>query len=252
MEINEEWFEEGEPIMFFDNIQIAYLEETKSRTNARGGTGNQVFIKWEDTKGMDIQLSEGVVSKMGLSLLSNSKIFSKKSNIVPIPYTEKVESYEEDGNWYLSLRHKLLSAPYVYKNGIKITDFRYRNEMVGNEEKGKILINEKCDESSEYYVYYEYEYTGQTENLQIGQRLVKGFLSLTGRMRIKDDQSGKETTCLVEIPKVELMSDLTLRLGSEVSPALYNFYLRAHPVGDRGNQYVCKITLLDKDIDSDI
>jgi hypothetical protein len=71
-------------------------------------------------------------------------------------------------------------------------------------------------------------------------------------MRVKDDQNGKETTCLVEFPKVELMSDLTMRLGNNISPYVYGFQLQAHPVGERGNQYVCNFTLLDRDIDSDI
>lgn len=251
MEINGKWFKEGEPIIFFDKIQIAYLDEQKRRTAAKGGYGNATLIKWEDTTGMGIQLSEGIISKVGLSILSNSKILSKDNTIITIPYSEELESFKEDGQYYLQLKYSPMKKPYVYRNGEQITDI----DSV-SEETGKILINNVDDEAEieppKYSVYYEYRYFGNTKNLCIGQRLVRGFLSLTGRMRLKDDQSGKETTCLIEIPKVELMSDLTMRLGSGVSPYMYGFNLQAHPVGERGNQYVCKFTMLDEDIDSDI
>lgn len=255
MEVNKEWFEEGEPLIFFDKLQIAYLDEQKRRTEAKGGYGNATLVKWEDTTGMNIQLSEGVISKMGLSILSNSKILSQDNSTITIPYSEEGESVKEsDNKYYLYLRHEIAKdkKPYVYRNGKKIKGFNYGNFN----SKGRILINNVNDEAEidppKYTVYYDYKYTGNAENLCIGQRLVRGFLSLTGRMRLKDDQSGKETTCLVEFPKVELMSDLTMRLGSGVNPCVYGFNLRAHPVGERGNQYVCKFTMLDEDIDSDI
>lgn len=255
MEINGEWFQGGEPIIFFDKLQIAYLDEQKKRTAAKGGYGNATLVKWEDTTGMGIQLSEGVISDVGLSILSNSRILSQDKNTILIPYSETLESEKEGANVYaLSLKHSPVNenAIYLYRNGKKISSFGYET----NNSKGKILINNVDDEAEieppVYTVYYDYKYTGNANNLCIGQRLVRGFLSLTGRMRLKDDQSGKETTCLIEIPKVELMSDLTMRLGSGVSPYVYGFNLQAHPVGERGNQYVCKFTMLDEDIDSDI
>ena len=88
MEINGEWFEQDEPIISFDKIQIAYLNEQKRRTSARGGYHNQTFITWEDTTGMTIQLSEGVISKTGLALISNSSILKKNNQTIVIPDSE--------------------------------------------------------------------------------------------------------------------------------------------------------------------
>ena len=252
MKMGKKTFEEGEPLLFFDKIQIAYLDEQKHRTAAKGGYGNQSFVRWEETTGMGIQLSEGVISDMGLSILSNSQILTEDNTTILIPYSENLESVKENGEYYLYLKYNPESSLYVYRNGKNITNFNL--EIENN--KGKILVNNIDDEAEieppKYNVYYEYKYTGNTNNLCIGKRLVRGFLSLTGRMRLKDDQSGKETTCLIEIPKVEIMSDLTMRLGSGVSPYMYGFNLQAHPVGERGNQYVCKFTMLNEDIDSDI
>ena len=44
MEINGEWFEEGRPLLYFDKIQIAYLDEQKKRTAAKGGYGNATLV----------------------------------------------------------------------------------------------------------------------------------------------------------------------------------------------------------------
>ena len=160
MEVNGEWFEEGEPLIFFDKIQIAYLNEQKKRVAAKGGYGNATLVKWEDTTGMGIQLSEGVISKMGLSILSNSKILSEDKTLVNIPYSENLESEKEDGKYYLNLRHNISGSPYIYRNGEKITDFNYGNFN----SKGKILINNVDDdaeiESPIYTVYYDYTYQG--------------------------------------------------------------------------------------------
>ena len=250
MEINGEWFEAGEPIISFDKIQIAYLNEQKRRISATGGYHNQTLITWEDTLGMGIQLSEGVISKTGLALISNSNILRQENARIVVPYSEILESEKENGKWVLNVRHPLGTKPYIRRNGEKITDF----ECKANEKK--ITINNVQDDADidppQYLVYYDYIYNGGASKMCIGQKLVHGFLSLTGRMRLKDDQSGKETTCLIEIPKVQLMSDLTMRLGSATNPYVYGFQLQAHPVGDRGHQYVCKFTMLEEDIDSDI
>ena len=250
MEINGEYFERNEPLISFDKIQIAYLNEQKRRTSARGGYHNQTLVNWEDTTGMSIQLSEGVISKTGLALISNSGILREEEAVIIIPYSETLESDKEDGKWVLNVRYPIEQSLYIRRNGQKITDFDWQQQTK------KITINNVQDDAEIeppiYTVYYDYIYNGDANNMCIGQKLVKGFLTLTGRMRLKDDQSGKETTCLIEIPKVQLMSDLTMRLGSEVSPYVYGFNLQAHPVGERGNQYVCKFTMLDRDIDSDI
>lgn len=252
MEINGEFYEENEPIISFDKIQVALLDEQKKRVTAKGGYGNKTLILWEDTTGMNIQLSEGVISKTGLSILSNSKMLKKSDKKIKIPFSEILESEKSsDNKYYLTLKH-ICENPFVYRNGKKVTNFSYKNENG----KCKILLNNvKDDEEIEppiYTVYYDYIYENNFENLYIGDRAIKGFLSMTGRMRVKDDQSGKETTCLITFPKIQLMSDLTMRLGNNVNPYIYGFNILALPVGERNHQYVCYYTFLDKDIDSDI
>lgn len=48
-------------------------------------------------------------------------------------------------------------------------------------------------------------------------------LKLTAKMRLKDDTDGHTTTGILEIPNVKLVSDLSMRLGSDVVPVVSTF-----------------------------
>jgi hypothetical protein len=62
-------------------------------------------------------------------------------------------------------------------------------------------------------VDYSYAYDKNTQIITIGQPLTTGFLTLSGRSRIKDDITGQTHTVILCIPKLKLMSDLSMRLG---------------------------------------
>lgn len=251
IEINGEPYEKNEPIISFDKIQIALLSEGKDRRTAQGGLGNQSLIFWEDTTEIDFQFSEGIISKPGIGILSNSQILRKNNEPLILPCNEVLESDFEEGKYVLNTKRPLSGNVFVRRNGERFKDFTWENVGL----KGKILLNNVKDEEEgtlpQYVVYYDYEYDKGADICKIGQRAIKGFLSLTAKTRLKDDQSGKETTCFIEIPKIKLMSDLTMRLGSAVNPYVYGFNMTGFPVGERSSQYVCKITMLDRDIDCD-
>lgn len=87
--------------------------------------------------------------------------------------------------------------------------------------------------------------------IKIGDRLIKGYLSLQAKTRLKDDKNGQTITGILEIPKLKLMSDLSIRLGANMEPAMINFNAVGVPIGDRGENYVCNLCILNDDIDSD-
>ena len=92
IEINGVVFEENEPILTFDNIQLAPLSENKIRRSARGGKNNEELVYWENTTDVTFSLSEGVISKNGLAILSNSKLIKKENEIFSCPFREELES----------------------------------------------------------------------------------------------------------------------------------------------------------------
>ena len=71
------------------------------------------------------------------------------------------------------------------------------------------------------------------------------------RMMKPDDTTGQVVTGIIKIPKLKLMSDLSISLGAQASYAVGNFQAIGVPVGTRGSSYVSEFCLLETDIDSD-
>jgi hypothetical protein len=66
-------------------------------------------------------------------------------------------------------------------------------------------------------VDYWYDYKNNFSTFCVGKSLTNGYLSLVGKMRVKDD-TGKVKTGIIKIPKLRLMSDLSMRVGSDAIP----------------------------------
>lgn len=243
VEINGREYLENESIIKFDKIQLAPLTEGKTRVYASGGYGNERLVDWEDTKEITFILSEGVISKIGLALLSNSKLVKKeKGEIIYVPFNEALET-DEFGKTKTKYKPVKNNTLFIYDghNGEKIDKYVIEDNNITIDLPFRDII-----------IDYNFEYTKEAEVLSVGRRLINGYLKLDGKMRLKDDSSGHIKTGIIEIPKVKLMSDLSMRLGKDASPYVYQFQLAGLPVGARGNQYVCKIIMLDNEIDSDL
>lgn len=241
IEIGNKVIEEGEIILAFDNIQIAGLSEIKKYVSAQGGFDNRELVTWETTKELPLSFSQGIFSKRQLALLSNSKLIELEPNNSSILITNR-EYCESDENGKIILKQVPVGKTFVY------------NEETG--EKLEYTLSEKeITISNPYvnvYITYDSEYTNGGNIIKIGNRLFRGYLKLQAKTRLKEDISGRTVTGIFEIPKLKLMSDLSIRLGRTADPAIISFNAAGIPVGGRGASYVCNLYSLNDDIDSDI
>lgn len=81
---------------------------------------------------------------------------------------------------------------------------------------------------------------------------MNSFVSLEGRVKIKEDITGQVKTGIIKIPKLKLLSNLSIRLGRDAIPMVSNFNGVAVPVGERHQQFVMELHILEDDIDSDL
>ena len=237
IEINGRLYEEGETIISFDKIQISYLDEIKARTSAQGGFANTSLITWEKTSEINFSVSEGVVSKIGLALLSNSQL-EKNEDYIPLSYHQLIET---DENGEAILKYPPINPIFVYKEST--------GEKITFDIDGFILKT-----SSPYtnlVVDYNFEYTLTSSTMKIGERMINGYLKLEGKMRVKDDTDGKSKTAILIIPRIRLTSDLSIRLGKQANPVVSSFSFAGFPSDDRRNPQVAYIIYIDNDIDSD-
>ena len=241
IEVNGVQVEPGETIASFDKIQIANFQEIKNIASANGGWDNRAHIYWETTKEIKINFTQGVFSKTQLALMSNCQLVENEGEQV-IPINARQE-YESDDQGKIIIGRTLREPIFVYdKNtGKKITGWTATTDS--------ILLNEAY---KSVVVDYWYDYDNGCVTMTVGRPLTRGYLSLTGKMKVKDGVTGKVTTGIITIPKLRLMSDLSMRVGSDAIPQVGRLDAVAVPEGVRGQQKVMELTFLNDDIDADM
>lgn len=240
IEANGRTFKEGETIALFDKIQVSGLNEFRDYVAARGGYDNRAHVFWETTRKLQLTFSQGVFSTIQFGLLNNAKIIQvEEDNPILITKVEELES-NEVGNIYTS--EYAVDQIFVYdkSSGQSLHWWRV----------GSFL---KIDEAyTDVVVFYRYNYMGGGSIAKIGQRFINGFLELEGKTRVKDDTSGLVTTGIIKIPKLKLMSGLSIRMGAQANPVVGTFTAEGVPVESRRDSYVMEFDFLNNDIDSDM
>ena len=240
MEANGHSFQEGETIALFDRIQVAGLSELKDYVAARGGFDNRAHVYWETTKELQLTFSQGVFSTTQFGILNNTKVINiEEEEPVLITKVEELES-NEVGNIYTT--EEAIDQIFVYSkdSGEKLNWWKVGTFLKINEAFENVIV------------FYRYNYSGGASIAKIGQRFMTGFLELEGKTRVKDDTSGLVTTGIVKIPKLKLMSGLSIRMGAQANPVVGKFTAVGVPVESRHNSYVMEFEFLNNDIDSDM
>ena len=241
IEVSGTKIEAGETIASFDRIQIANFQEVKSVASANGGWDNRAHIFWETTKEVKINFSQGIFSKIQLALMTNAQLINNEGEqIIPI---NKREEFESDEHGKVVIGRTLREPVFVYDKatGKKITGWTSATDS--------ILLNEAY---KSVIVDYWYDYDNGCQIMAVGRPLTQGYLSLIGKMRVKDDITGKVKTGIIKIPKLRLMSDLSIRVGSDAIPQVGRLDAVAVPEGGRGQSKVMEIIFLNDDIDADM
>lgn len=241
IEMGDRRIEVGETIAVFDRIQIANFDEKKNFISANGGYDNRARVWWEETKEIRITLAQGVFSTAQMALMTNAKLLvNEGESIVKIHRRESLETNENgEGTTKFSLQEPIFV--YDKETGDKITDFTWQDNI--------IKINQVY---KEIVVDYNYNYDNKYSILSFGHGLTNGYLELEGKTRVKDDITGQVTTGIIKIPKLKLMSNLSMRLGQDAIPVLGRVDAIAVPTGERGHKKVMELIFLSDDIDSDM
>lgn len=240
IEVNGFSVEVGEVIAAFDKIQVAILDECKDFVTARGGYQNTPRVFWDTTKEIRLSLTQGVFSKLQLGLMINAKLVSQSSE-KPLLISNR-ERLESDENSIIWLKHQPIGKIFVYEtDGCKVNNFEVDEQ--------KITLPSSYHD---YIIDYQYDYDRNVTKMIVGQGLINGYLTLEGRTRVKDDKTGQTKTGILLIPKLKLVSDLSIKLGENAMPVVGRLDAIAYPTGVRGDSKAMELIFLDDDIDSDM
>lgn len=240
IEVNGKTFEPGETLAAFDRIQIANFQEIKKSVSAHGGWDDRGFVFWDSTKEVRVEFAQGIFSKTQLALLTAARLVEESQSQLPIVKRESLESNE---NGVITLSQPCVDPIYVYNAGtydkLSFTKLTSKTLQISTP-------------FTEVVVDYRYIYTNSTHTLIVGQPLTTGFLVLEGKTRVKDDITGQTHTGILQIPRLKLLSDLSMRLGKNATPVVGHLSATALPKGERRDTSVMNLVLLDDDIDSDM
>lgn len=274
LDIQGRHFDINETVLQFKTVELCTFKQNSSEAIASGGYLNSPLVIWQEDRELDFAITHGVLSPNSWAILSNSKLYSKECKSVG--YNETVQCVFDKNNCYADLKYIPNSS--LDKYGVQGNPeneplpmgrrpelplkplppdkeryiFCYDGETGAKILNFKILGNRLFFQAPHKKIFVDYTFDEKnTRQLVIGDRLNKCFLKLVGKMSLKDEETGKVSTVILEIPKIKLSSNLSVQLGRNSSTSIVSdFYFVGYPDDSlrRDKRHTCTITFLDDEM----
>ena len=245
MQFGSRKLEAGEPVLYFENIQIALLSEHATLVAARGGFENEPLVVWENREDTVFEFSNGTLNTTSFNLLLAADMISTNNDFA-VPYAETQDLEIDDKNQIILKYEPMLTKKsffYVYDYNNIQRRVRPKSIVGRIVTFGEGLVGKKvmCD--------YYFNYKSEALHYILGRERLSNTYSIEATFLMKDENEGLEHTGIIEMPKVHIMSNINLRMGERANPMVSTFKVVAMPErqGDR-DSVICKISYLDKDI----
>ena len=268
MQFGDRYIEADEPVLYFNNVNMSLLTEQNRPIFAKGGWGNMPHVIWDERSEVQFQMIEGVMSSVGMGILLSASVASQNSQ--PLYIHMKEGPKECSFNNVLDIKH--WPVPYPEK---KTFIFNYNNDAIQEKVYGrKYRTNPSIEEKNDYprleifsdkncehpiinggdfVIDYYYKYEDEALIYTVQKERFNGLFTLEAKFYSKDENEGNNYTNILYMPKVRIVSDISLRLGERADPTVSTFNIIGMPetVGEKKN-LIMEITRLDRDIDADI
>lgn len=268
MQFGSRYLEEGEPVLYFEKVNMAMLTEQSTPIMARGGWANLPHVIWEDRSEVQFSLTEGVMSKISMGILFSANVTDK-------PYGESILVPRREGPYDLDSDHQLFLDNWpVGVDKKKTFIYEYTRDVAQKKVYGKRIhgkmdpfdptlerpcvqvyedkeLTKLADSTKQYIVDYYYEYENEALIYNIQKERFNGLFTLEGKFYTKDENDGINYTNLIYMPKVRVMSDISLRLGERADPTVAVFNIIGMPENTISNKkgLILEVTSLSNDID---
>lgn len=272
MQFGSRYLEEGEPVLYFENVSLAMLTEHSKPIMARGGWANLPRVIWEDREATQFTLSEGVMSSISMGILLSATTTTPTKN-EPLLVNKREGPFELNDKHELFLEHWPVplekKKTFIFEHARDVAQrkvygkrvYDYADPFGKEDDKRPCLrvyedkkLTKLADLDKEYLVDYYYQYENEALIYTIQKERFNGLFSLEGKFYSKDENDGINYTNVLYMPKVRVVSDINLRLGERADPTVSVFNIIGMPENGGGNKksLILEITRLSEDIDGDI
>ena len=277
MQFGNRYIESQEPVLYFNNVNMSLLTEQDRPVFARGGWGNMPRVVWDERSEVQFQMIEGVMSSVGMSILLGANVLARQED-KPLYIHMKEGPMECSMNNVVQLKHWPAGMPEH-----KAFIFEYARDAIQQKMYGKFYISnsdqqklsneeitmndilprlaiykdKNCLEAAEndrkYVIDYYYKYEDEALSYLLERERFNGLFTLEAKFYSQDENEGNRYTNILYMPKVRIVSNISLRLGERADPTVSTFNIIGMPetVGEYKNLIV-DITRLGQDIDADI
>lgn len=220
MTVNGTFYDRDETVLFFDKVQLVQITQTVERYVAEGGKHNMGLIDWENTKEVQFQLKDGLTSYTGLNFITNS--LHRRGNIL---FPERVSTISNSMG-VCTLEHNLYEDKPFFINIIE-------NGFIKTRINGTLIDSKHIQLESEYSdtaCLIDYYYIIENKQLlSIGGENFQGYLRMTAKINAVEQEDGLQKQILFVMPKIKIMSNLDMVIGTKATPVVTNFMFNAFP-----------------------
>lgn len=238
------WLEKGEPILYFDHIQMSLLSENSRMIAARGGFDNEPRVIWENREDTVFQFTNGTLNQHSLALLLGAK-FAEEQPPVSIPFADKGFEVDESGKVYLTHTPDTSKKMFfyiedrdnlqvrIYPTSIVENVVTFENQYIGK----KIV--------ADYYFLYQNDILTYT----LTRERLANLYTVEATFYLKDENDGLLHSGLIRMPKAYIASNINLRMGERADPMVSTFNVIAMPDSQESDEnMICEIILFEDDI----
>lgn len=254
-------FEAGEPVLFFRNIQVALLSEDARMVAAQGGFLNQPRVIWEDRNNTTFQFSNGTLNPISLNLLIEANVIHKEKTLVPFQEFIEIEkdldtkslrtivlkynpSYEKK-RFYYGFSAENLQVP------LKVVSEISQYDEITKRTKTSVTIDASSFDGELEGIMADYYFIPEKDPIiySMDRERKPNLYTLEATFYLKDENDGLLHTGIIEMPKVQIMSNINLRMGERADPTVGTFRIVAMPENyDNYNSVVWRMLYLENDI----
>lgn len=235
----------GEPLLHLDSAQFMAVAQQNSYVAARGGRHNMSHIIWERSGDINFAIQRGVVSPMGLALITNLNVLDPPEDGSTILSKTEILTVDDFGKVFLSEEPETNSPLFTY---------RFENKVIQESVSPVATNGAELDmgmalAGKSILVDYSYRYGEPVREYRLDRNRFNGYLSMEARYYTQGE-SGMQYTNIIYLPKIKVISDLYLRVGENVAgPTLSTFNIVAATELYNGENTVMRMLQLEEDVD---